>query len=310
MSPYRVAWIIVILGGLTALSSILASILGAQAILLAVGSTIFTIVLAGWTAELQARQRRTQAAELDQRQKQQQLERYQQELLERRKELALDKDCAALLQRAKTAVEAILVSQAYAHNLMHEPVNEKELRENAQFIFEQSQEITDLRAKQRSIIANSSRPCDGCGGRGEVRQVTRTYLGATETSRSCPACRGTGRAKSGNIPGRMTAAVLEPQQRALAMALASMAVRVERLEHYASAVREVDISYTDWIGAQQAERLNDRFRNIVIKTAEDKLAVEELSRLTEVAAAAERAFRHSVQEADLAAETLALPDEK
>jgi hypothetical protein len=41
----------------------------------------------------------------------------------------------------------------------------------------------------------------------------------------------------------------------------------------------------------------------------DELAVAELRRLTERTAAAEQAFRHSIQEASRAAETLALPDE-
>ena len=82
----RVAWIVVVLGGLTAVSSILASVFGAPLILLAVGSTIFTIAAALGTFELQARQRRKQIAEQDQRQKQAQLERQKKAQLERQNE--------------------------------------------------------------------------------------------------------------------------------------------------------------------------------------------------------------------------------
>ena len=34
--------------------------------------------------------------------------------------------------------------------------------------------------------------CDMCGGRGEVSQVTRSFLGQVMTSRPCPSCSGTG----------------------------------------------------------------------------------------------------------------------
>jgi hypothetical protein len=42
----------------------------------------------------------------------------------------------------------------------------------------------------------------------------------------------------------------------------------------------------------------------------DKLAAEEFNWLTERTSMAEQAFRQSIQEANLAAETLALPDER
>ena len=34
--------------------------------------------------------------------------------------------------------------------------------------------------------------CETCGGRGEVRQVTRSFIGQVMTSRTCPRCRGEG----------------------------------------------------------------------------------------------------------------------
>ena len=38
----------------------------------------------------------------------------------------------------------------------------------------------------------SSRSCDVCGGRGEIRQVQRSFLGQVMTSRMCSACHGVG----------------------------------------------------------------------------------------------------------------------
>jgi hypothetical protein len=72
--------------------------------------------------------------------------------------------------------------------------------------------------------------------------------------------------KSSPTPGSMTAAVLEPQKKALAMVLRSITSRVENLEHYASSVKAVDSTYRDWIGAQEAERLNDSVRDVLAET--------------------------------------------
>jgi hypothetical protein len=114
--------------------------------------------------------------------------------------------------------------------------------------------------------------------------------------------------KSLPTPGSMTAAVLEPQEKALAMVLRSITSRVENLEHYASSVKAVDTTYRDWIGAQEAERLNDPVRDVLAETLRDELATEELRGLTDRANIAEEAFRRSIYEANLAGETLALPD--
>lgn len=114
--------------------------------------------------------------------------------------------------------------------------------------------------------------------------------------------------KSPPTPGSMTAAVLEPQMKALAMVLRSITSRVENLEHYASSVKAVDRTYRDWIGAQEAERLNDQVRDVLAETLRDELAAEELRELTDKANIAKEAFRRSIYEANLAGETLALPD--
>jgi len=111
------------------------------------------------------------------------------------------------------------------------------------------------------------------------------------------------------LAGPITSAVIRPQRQAIALALVHAKSRVENLERYASTVRTVDITYKDWIGAQKAERLNDRVRDLYARTAADELAVQELNRLAERTAAAERAFHASIREANTVAEILALPDD-
>lgn len=276
----KVAWFIVVLIGLTAVSSILASVLGAQATLLAVVSTIFTGVAGLWAGQLQGKERaraleRQQAAELQRRRKQ---EEYRQWSIRQ----GLDHDCAELLRRAEIAVNAIVGSDAHASDLLDPPVDEKLLRDCIQRILLAGAKITDLRARQRAIAIKSLPKSE---------QPSRRYERDERT------------------PGPMTGAVLEPQQQALAMVLRSMTSHAENLERYASSIKKVDASYRDWMGSQEAGSLNDSVRDVLAEMVQDKLAVEELNRLAERTSLAEEAFRQSIQEAHLAAETLALPEQ-
>lgn len=118
------------------------------------------------------------------------------------------------------------------------------------------------------------------------------------------------RSIEGRQAGPMTAAVLKPQQEALAIVLQAAESRMLNLERYASSVKAVDRTYWDFIGAQKAERLNEPVRNLLADTVRDQLAIEELNRLTERAAMAEQAFYYSCQQANLAAEILALPNDE
>jgi hypothetical protein len=275
----KVAWFVVVLLGLTAVSSILASVLGAQAILLALVSTIFAGAAGFWAANLQGKERaraleRHQAAELQRRRKQDEYRQWS-------TRQGLDHDCAELLRRAETAVKAILESDARAGDLLDPPVDEKLLRDCVQRILSAGAKVTDLRARQRKIAISSLPKSD---------QPSRGY------------------ARDERTPGPMTGAVLEPQQQALAMVLRSMTTHAENLEHYASSIKRVDATYRDWIGSQEAGRLNDSVRDVLAEMVRDKLAAEELSRLAERTSVAEQAFRQSIQEASLAAETLALPE--
>jgi len=223
-------------------------------------------------------------AELLQRQHQDQWER------QRSMRQRLSPDFAEILRRAETAVETILASTARAEDLLDPPVDENLLREHVQAILAVGQRVADLQAAQGSIetmvLSKSVRP-----------RLTR---GAVEGRRS---------EKDSDVPlGPMTAEILKPQQQALKRVSEAAQKRMLNLEHYASAVSEVDAAYWDFIGAQEAARLNEQVLDLLANTVRDELAVEELTRLTERASVAERTFRYSVREAGLAAENLLLLD--
>lgn len=202
----------------------------------------------------------------------QRLERVKEQ--ERRSERAsLNPDCRELLERAEDAAAAIMNSDARSQNLLNTYVDEELLRDNIRNIEMVAKKITDLRAKHRSITAMS----------------------ATEPDAQA---------------GPMTDAVIGPQRRAIETVLSFAKSRVENLERYAASIKGVDATHRDWIGAQRAEGLNEGVRDLLANTVKDELAVEELRMLTERTAQAREAFQKSVREANLAAEILALPDDK
>jgi hypothetical protein len=111
---------------------------------------------------------------------------------------------------------------------------------------------------------------------------------------------------TGRRPGPMTAAVLESHQRALELAWDAITSRVGALESYAEQVEAADAAQQDWRIALKASGLNDRYLDLVARTAADEHAIAEISSMTEQASAAARAFRDSLQHASLAAEALTL----
>jgi hypothetical protein len=120
------------------------------------------------------------------------------------------------------------------------------------------------------------------------------------------------RAESGvGLPGAsrgpMTEVVLESHRRALALAQEATASRVCAIERYAAQVRVTDAARLDWQSALQAAGFNDRYLDLLARTAADELAVAEITSLTEQASAANEAFRENLHLATLAAEALALP---
>jgi hypothetical protein len=106
--------------------------------------------------------------------------------------------------------------------------------------------------------------------------------------------------------GPMTQSVLSSQEGALAQAQEAIAARVGGLERYAERVRAAAIAYRDWQDALRVSDLNDRYLDLVARTAADEHAVAEISGLTERAAAAQT-FRQAAQDVSLAAAALELP---
>ncbi len=115
---------------------------------------------------------------------------------------------------------------------------------------------------------------------------------------------------AGSAPvGPMTAAVLDSHKRALALAQDATESRVSALERYATQVRLADVARTDWETAKRVSGLNDRYLDLVARTAADPLAIEEIAGLTEQAAQAARVFQESLAEATTAGLALVLPAE-
>jgi hypothetical protein len=284
MRLYKVVAVITGLFALAAVGLIVAAILGVHVILLAIGTPIVTLAAAGWTISLQEKHEDKLRVE-HQRKQQLELQKSYERERERR---SLNQDCLELLQRAEGAVSTIMNSDARARNLLHTHVDEELLSDNIRNIEIVGRKITDLRARHRSITA----------------------MVATDPNARQPMYRRATEADRADQTGPMTAAVLGPQRRAIETALRSAKSRVENLERYAASVKAVDATYRDWTGAQHAEGLNEDVRDLLANTVKDELAAEELRTLTERTAQAKEAFQESVREASLAAETLALPDEK
>ncbi|MDQ2811474.1 MAG: hypothetical protein M3Z75_06225 [Actinomycetota bacterium] len=107
--------------------------------------------------------------------------------------------------------------------------------------------------------------------------------------------------------GPMTDAVLQPHQRALQLAQDAISSRVTALERYAAQVSLAETAYRDWRDALRVSHLNDKYLDLVARTAADEHAVVEIYGLTERAAAAAQAFRDTSQQVSVAAAALVLP---
>ena len=107
--------------------------------------------------------------------------------------------------------------------------------------------------------------------------------------------------------GAMTAAVLDAQQRALALAEESTISRIRALERYAEQVAAADDAHRDWEAALGQGGLNDVYLDLVARTAADELAVTELGELTERAAATAHVLKSSLRDAVTTGAALALP---
>jgi hypothetical protein len=108
--------------------------------------------------------------------------------------------------------------------------------------------------------------------------------------------------------GPMTTAVLLPQHRAIATARDATATRVAMLERLAAQVVAAEAARWDWETAQQLTAHNDKYLDLLARTAADEHASLEISGLADQAGEAARVLRETLAEATLAAEALALPD--
>jgi len=108
--------------------------------------------------------------------------------------------------------------------------------------------------------------------------------------------------------GPMTRAVLKSQEHALTLALNGTRSRVDALEHYAKQLQAADAAKSDWLHALRVSGANDRYLDLVARTAADEHAIEEINSLTEQASIAQQAFQDRVHEVTLAAEALTLQD--
>ena len=107
--------------------------------------------------------------------------------------------------------------------------------------------------------------------------------------------------------GPMTTDVLRAQQRAIEVAQEATTTRVAALERYARQVIAAEQADRDWQLATTLSHHNDKYLDLVARTASDDYAAGEIAGLTEQLSAAAKAREDRLREADLAATALVLP---
>ena len=115
---------------------------------------------------------------------------------------------------------------------------------------------------------------------------------------------------AGGTAGPMTTAVLVSQNRAISIARDATPARVLALELLAAQVAAAEAARRDWETAHRMAANNDKYLDLVARTAADQHATVEITDLAERTAEAAQAFRETLQRAALAAEALALPDSR
>ena len=115
---------------------------------------------------------------------------------------------------------------------------------------------------------------------------------------------------AGGQAGPMTTAILLSQNRAISVARDATTARVVALEPLAEHVAVAEAARRDWEAAHRAAARNDKFLDLVARTATrlDQRATTEITGLAEQAAETSQAVRETLQRATLAAQALALPE--
>jgi hypothetical protein len=114
----------------------------------------------------------------------------------------------------------------------------------------------------------------------------------------------------GGTAGPMTSAILVSQNRAISIARDATTARVLALELLAAQVAAAEAARRDWETAHRMAANNDKYLDLVARTAADQRATAEITDLAEQAAEASQALRETLQRATLAAEALALPESR
>jgi hypothetical protein len=129
---------------------------------------------------------------------------------------------------------------------------------------------------------------------GQLREITTLRALLTQNTPGAPA-------------GPMTTDVLNGQQRALELAHEATTARILALEKYASHVIAADDADRDWQQATSLSKLNDKYLDLVARTASDDYATGQIAGLTEELSATARERNDRLHDADLAARVLILP---
>ncbi len=113
---------------------------------------------------------------------------------------------------------------------------------------------------------------------------------------------------AGGPAGPMTTTVLLSQHRAIEIARDATTARIVAIESLAAQVAAAEAARRDWETAHRMAANNDKYLDLVARTAADQRATAEITDLAQQAAQAAQAFRDTLQRATLAAEALALPE--
>jgi hypothetical protein len=128
---------------------------------------------------------------------------------------------------------------------------------------------------------------------GKLREITHFRSLLTENTQ-------------GSAAGPMTKDVLSGHQRAIELAQEATAARIAGLERYAEQISAADDADRDWQQAMKLSKFNERYLDLVARTASDEYAVGEIADLGKRLAIATKTRRDRLHEADLAAHVLAL----
>jgi len=131
----------------------------------------------------------------------------------------------------------------------------------------------------------------------ELREITELLFDLVSSS-------------GGGLAGPMTAPVLLSQHRAIEIARDATTARIVAIEQLATQVAATEVARRDWETAHRMAANNDKYLDLVARTAVDERATAEITDLAQEAALAAQAFRETLQQATLAAEALALPESR